>query len=441
METPRQADLIIEARWIIPVEPENTTLAHHSVVIHRGLIIDLLPTSEARIRYTAERTRSLPEHILLPGLVNAHTHAAMSLLRGIADDMPLMPWLETAIWPIEKKLVSPQFVYDGTLLAAAEMLRGGVTCCADMYFFPDQAAQAFEDAGMRASVGMVVYEFPCSYANSADDYLDKGFAARDKWKDHPRISFALAPHSPYAIHDATFERIGVLADELDVPIHIHAYETAQEVRDSLARYGMRPLARLDKFGLVGPGLQLAHGVSLAAEELAMLASSNSAVIHNPTSNMKLASGIAPVPRMLEQGITVALGTDSAASNNRLDILQEMRHAALLAKVSSGDAGVLPAHQAIRMATLHGARALGLETRIGAIRAGLEADLCAISLEGADNLPCYEAASHVVYVAGRESISDVWVQGTACVQEGRLLHMSNTDLVRISRLWQNSAKPW
>lgn len=441
MDTPRHTDLIIEARWIIPVEPANTTLQDHSVVIHQGRIIDLLPTSDARTRYTADKIRSLPEHILLPGLINAHTHAAMSLLRGIADDMPLMAWLEKVIWPLEKKLVSPQFVYDGTLLAAAEMLRGGITCCADMYFFPDQAAQAFDDAGMRASVGMVVYEFPCRYASSADEYLNRGLAVRDKWKDHPRMSFALAPHSPYAVHDATLERIGVLADELDLPVHIHAYETAQEVRDSVARHGLRPLARLDKFGLVTPGLQLAHGVSLEAEELTMLARYNSAVIHNPTSNMKLASGIAPVAGMLEKGITVALGTDSAASNNRLDILQEMRHAALLAKVATGDASALPAHQAIRMATLNGAKTLGLEDRIGAIRPGLEADLCAISLEGANNLPCYEAASHVVYVASRESISDVWVQGTACVQEGMLLHMSNTDLVRISRLWQNSAKPW
>lgn len=441
MNAPLSADLIIEARWIIPVVPENTTLEHHSVVIRDGLIADILPSREARESYRADQIETLPDHVLIPGLINAHTHAAMTLMRGIADDLPLMRWLQEAIWPAEQKLVSSQFVYDGTCLAAAEMLRGGITCCSDMYFFPDDAARAFTDIGMRAAIGLVVVEFPGNYASSAEEYLHKGLAVRDTWKAHPLVSFTLAPHAPYTVADGTFERIAMLADELDAGIHIHAYETAHEAPDSLKQYGKRPLARLESLGLVGPTLQIAHGVHLDDTEQELLAQRNCSVIHNPTSNMKLASGIAPVTAMQERGVNVALGTDSAASNNRLDLFQEMRHAALLAKVSTADASALPAHQVLRMATLNGASALGMQNRIGSIQRGLEADLCAISLDSPGNTPCFDPASHLVYVCGRESVTDVWVRGENRVHKGILLHTSNIELLRISRLWQNAAKPW
>lgn len=439
MNSPLQADLIIEARWTIPVEPANTILEDHSTVIRDGRIIDLLPTHAARTRYAASSTRALNEHVLIPGLINAHTHAAMSLLRGIADDQPLMRWLQDSIWPLEQKLVSSEFVYDGTALAAAEMLAGGITTCCDMYFYPDSAARAFSDAGMRAALGMTVIDFPGNYATDPDDYLNKGLAARDKWKDHPLLSFVLAPHAPYTVSDNTFERIGTLAEELDVGIHIHLHETAQEITDSLAQYGMRPLQRLQKLGLVGPGLHATHAVHMTESELLTLAHCNVNISHNPTSNMKLASGIAPITSMLANKINVALGCDGAASNNRLDIFQEMRLAALLAKVTSLDASSLPAHQALRMATLNGARALGLHEHTGSIEVGKLADLCAVHISAPLNQPCYDITSHLVYVMGRESVTDVWVSGEYRVNSGNLLHTSNNELLRLSRLWQNAAK--
>ena len=433
------ADLILEARWIIPVEPANTQLEHHSVVIKKGRIIDLLPTHTARTRYSASDTRELNDHVLIPGLINAHTHAAMSLMRGIADDMPLMSWLQDAIWPLEQKLVSSEFVYDGSTLAAAEMLSGGVTTCCDMYFYPDAAARAFTDAGMRAVLGMTIIDFPGNYATDADDYLTKGLAARDHWKEHPLLSFVLAPHAPYTVSNSTFERIATLAEELDAGIHIHIHETHQEISQSLAQYGMRPLQRLQNLGLVGPALHATHAVHMTDTELELLADCNVSISHNPTSNMKLASGIAPVHAMLARKINVALGSDGAASNNRLDIFQEMRLAALLAKVSSLDASSLSAHQALRMATINGARALGIHEKTGSIEIGKLADLCAVQINTPLVQPCYDITSHLVYVMGRESVTDVWVGGESRVNKGNLLHVSNNELLRLSCLWQNAMK--
>lgn len=438
MNTPTIADLILEARWIIPVEPENTTLEDHALIIKDGIILDILPIQKARLTYSAPETLKLPEHILLPGLINAHTHAAMNLFRGIADDLPLMQWLQNAIWPMEQKLMSRQFVYDGTSVAAAEMLAGGITCASDMYFYPDEAARAFSDAGMRAAVGITVIDFASSYASNADDYLCKGLEARDAWKEHPLINFSLAPHAPYTVSDTTFERIATLADELDCSIHTHIHETTQEIAESLQTYGLRPLARMEKLGLVGPNLQIAHGVHLTNSEIELLASRNCSVVHNPSSNMKLASGTAPVSSLLHANVNVALGTDSAASNNRLDLFQEMKQAAFLAKLSTNDAAALPAHTALRMATLNGAKALGLQKKIGSLLPGKAADICAINLASPFNNPCYDPASHVIYVAGRESISNVLVNGIERVREGKLTFVSNKELLRISRMWQNKA---
>lgn len=439
MNTPLHADLIIEARWIIPIEPAGLVLENHSVVITQGRISALLPTHQARENYCATHTRELPNHVLIPGLVNAHTHAAMTLLRGAADNLPLMRWLQEAIWPLEQKLVSSEFVYDGTTLAAAEMLSSGITTCCDMYFYPDAAARAFTDAGMRAVLGLCVLDSPSNFAADADDYLNKGLAARDKWKEHPLLNFTLAPHAPYTVSNQTLERIGTLAEELDIGIHIHLHETQQEISDSLTQHGVRPLQRLQALGLAGPSLHVTHAVHMSEGDLDILTSNNISVSHNPTSNLKLASGIAPIPSMLARKINVALGTDGAASNNRLDILQEMRLGALLAKASGNDASILPAHQALRMATLSGAQALGLQADIGSIETGKLADLCAISLAASSSQPCYDIASHLVYVIGREAITDVWVGGQARVISGDLLHSSHNELLRISRLWQNAAK--
>jgi 5-methylthioadenosine/S-adenosylhomocysteine deaminase len=372
----------------------------------------------------------------MPGMVNLHAHAAMSLMRGIADDLPLMRWLQEAIWPTEARHVSAAFVRDGTRLAAAEMLRGGITTCNDMYFHPEAAAEAFAEMGMRAVVGLVMLEFPTPFASDADDYLRKGLAARDQWHGHPLIGFSIAPHAPYTVSDASFGRTLAMADQLALPIHIHVHETAQEIDDSIAMHGVRPLTRLARLGVLGENLIGVHTVHVDEADLELLARYNCSVAHCPTSNMKLASGIAPVPRLQAAGLRVGLGSDGAASNNRLDLIQEMRHAALLAKVGSMDASALPAHAALRMATLEGARALGLGERIGSIESGKFADLCAVDLGALDCQPCFEPVSHLVYVAGREHVSHVWVNGETRVDKGiPLLHINDSELLRLASVWQ------
>jgi len=430
-------DLLIEARWIIPIQPAELTLEHHAVAIRGGRIVDILPIAEARQRYNAASTTSLPEHVLIPGLINLHAHTAMSLLRGYADDMPLMDWLQDAIWPAEKQHVSDSFVFDGTLLGAAEMLRSGITCVNDMYFHPDASARAYDQLGMRAVVGITVLDFPTGYAADAEDYIRKGLEARDQWRDHARIKFALAPHAPYSLGNTSLERVSSLAEELDALVHIHLQETAGEVQQSLAEHGIRPLERLRSLGLLGPNLLAAHAVHVTDAEIAVMAEHNVRVIHNPVSNMKLASGAAPVARMLSAGVCVGLGTDGAASNNRLDILQEMRMAALLAKVSSGDASALSTHQALRMATLNGAIALGMQDEIGSIENGKKADLTAIRMDSLETTPVFNPASHLTYVVGREHVDHVWIDGKAMISGGEMLHDDNVDLLRNSRLWQST----
>lgn len=432
----RSIDLLINAQWVIPIEPEGVTLPQHSVAIDGGRIVAVLATELARTSFQPRQTVDLPQHVLLPGLVNAHCHAAMTLLRGIADDLPLMRWLQEAIWPAETRHVSHAFVRDGTLLAAAEMLKGGITTCNDMYFHPDAAAEAFDLAGMRGVVGITVIDFPTPYASDVDDYFRKGLAARERWQHHPLLSFTLAPHAPYTVCDENLLRCASLAAELDLPIHMHIHETAGEVEDALNRSGCRPLDRLAALGLLGPNLIAVHAVHLAPSEIELLARHRCSVAHCPTSNMKLASGIAPVAPLLAAGVPVALGTDGAASNNRLDLFQEMRQASLLAKVSTGDASAVPAHRALRMATLDGAEALGLGHLIGSLVPGKSADLCAVAIQSPETRPCYDPASHLLYVTGREHVTDVWVAGQRRVQQGNMLLTYNTDLLELTSVWQN-----
>lgn len=436
MRPPDTIDLLIEARWIIPVEPHDTTLEQHALAVDGGRIVALLPVAEANDRYQPRRRVSLSQHLLIPGLVNLHTHAAMTLLRGYADDMGLMDWLNLRIWPAEHKHVSPDFVRDGSLLACAEMLRGGITCFNDMYFHPEAAAEAAIKLGIRAALGMVVIEFPTVYAADADDYLAKGLAARDALRDEPLISFCMAPHAPYTVSDGTLERITTLANQLDLPIHMHLHETRAEIAESLKRFGLRPIARLQRLGVLGPNLIAVHAVHLEPDEIALLAEQGCAVAHCPTSNMKLASGIAPIAALQSHGVRIGLGSDSAASNNRLDLLREMHQAALLAKVSTGDATALAAHQVLRMATLQGAAALGLDSRIGSLSVGKEADLCAIRLDDSMLAPCYNPASHLVYAAGREQVSHVWVAGVERVSEGILLGCATAQLLDLAHSWHN-----
>ncbi|OGA69785.1 MAG: N-ethylammeline chlorohydrolase [Betaproteobacteria bacterium RIFCSPLOWO2_12_FULL_68_20] len=431
---------LVRAKWVVPVEPAGAVLDDHAVAVREGRIEALLPAGEAAARFAGYQTIELSEHALIPGLVNAHTHAAMSLMRGMSDDLPLMRWLEDHIWPAEMKHVSPEFVHDGTLLACAEMLHGGVTCFNDMYFFPEAALQAALEAGMRAALGMIVVEFPTAYASDPADYLRKGLELRDRYRDHPLVSFCFAPHAPYTVSDATFRQVATLAAELDAPVHLHVHETADEIERSIAEHGVRPLERLRRLGLLGPNLISVHSVHLDEAEIALLGRHGCSVAHCPSSNLKLASGFAPVAALARAGVNLALGTDGAASNNRLDMFQEMRTAALLAKAVARDPAALPAHDALRAATLGGARALGIEAVAGSIRAGKSADLVAVSLRGPELVPCYDPVSHLVYAAGRENVTHVWVAGRMLVREGKLQNPSFSGLDTRWQMWQNALRP-
>jgi len=427
--------ILINARWVVPVEPAGVALERHAVAVRDGRIEAVLPMAQAAQRFAGYARVELPGHALIPGLVNAHTHAAMALMRGIADDLPLMRWLQEHVWPVEAKHVGAQFVKDGTLLACAEMLRGGVTCMNDMYFFPEAALEAALAAGMRAALGLIVIEFPSAYAADPEQYLAKGLALRDEWREHPLASFCLAPHAPYTVSDATFRKVAQLAAELELPVHIHVHETLDEIERSVSEHGARPLQRLERLGLLGPNLIAVHAVHLEPAEIALLARHRSSVAHCPSSNLKLASGFAPVAALLAAGVNVALGTDGAASNNRLDLFQEMRSAALLAKAVARDAAAMPAHAALHAATLGGATALGLDGRIGSIVPGKAADLAAVKFDSIELQPAFDVVSHLVYACGREHVTDVWVGGERVVQDGMLTRLELSDLQGRALLWQ------
>lgn len=337
MET---VDTLLHARWIVPMVPEGLVLEHHSLALRAGRIVALLPTDEARARYRASERIALPEHVLLPGLVNAHTHAAMTLLRGLADDLTLMTWLNEHIWPAEGRWVGEDFVRAGTELALVEMLRGGITCFNDMYFFPEVVADCARRAGMRAVVGLIVIDFPSAWASDADDYLAKGLALHEQLREQPLLSTVLAPHAPYTVSEPALIRIRELAERHDLRIHMHVHETADEVAQWQRQHGERPLATLDQLGLVGPRLLAVHMTQLNDAEIERIAAAGVQVLHCPESNLKLASGFCPVARLDAMGVNLALGTDGAASNNDLDLFGELRTAALLAKAVANDASAL-----------------------------------------------------------------------------------------------------
>jgi 5-methylthioadenosine/S-adenosylhomocysteine deaminase len=436
----QSADLIIEARWLLPIIPRKSLLECQAVVIVSGKIIDICTFAQANQQYESKELIQLNEHVLMPGLVNLHAHAAMNLMRGLADDLPLMPWLEQHIWPAEQKLLSPSFVYDGTLLACAEMLSGGVTTFNDMYFYPVAAAEASLKIGMRANLGLVVLEFATQYASDAESYIDKGTDARDQFKNESLISFSFAPHAPYTVNDATFKQVNTLSAQLNIGLHIHLHETLAEIAQSEQNYGMRPLGRLAKLGLLGATTTFAHCVHLDEIEAKLLAEHGCSIAHCPSSNLKLASGIAPIAEYAAMDINIGLGTDSAASNNRLDMFAEMRLAALLAKGFSRDATAISAYQALEMATINGAKALGLDDKVGSIEIGKLADLTAVKLSDINMQPCFDPVSHLVYVAGREQVSHVWVNGDLKYykpnnNDGVYNHVEPQELVDIVAKWQ------
>ncbi|MBS0425259.1 MAG: TRZ/ATZ family hydrolase [Proteobacteria bacterium] len=427
-------DTLIEANWIIPIEPAEVALNQHAIAIADGIIKDILPIAEARLRYQSQQTITLNNHVLIPGLINLHTHAAMTLMRGLADDLPLMKWLNQHIWPTENQHINAQFVLDGSQLACAEMIKGGITCFNDMYFFPESCAEAAISTGIRAVIGMVVIDFPTAYASDADDYLAKGLGLRDQYHQHPLLSFCFAPHAPYTVSDSTFRSMLTYAEQLNVPIHTHLHETQDEIRLSLESTGIRPIERFQQLGLLGPNLIAVHMAHLTDHEIKLVHQHGCHVAHCPSSNMKLASGLAPVAALLNQGINVGLGTDGAASNNRLDMFEEIRLAALLAKATSGRADALPAHQALRMATLNSANALGLGEITGSLAIGKMADITAVDFSGINLSPCYDPVSHLVYVASREQVSHVWVNGRMLLQDKELMTLNPVELQYRAAYW-------
>lgn len=438
-QAPINADLMIEARYIAPMSDAHVLLEHHAVVIQDGVIVELLPITDARVKYTATSLVCLDEHVLIPGLINLHSHAAMSLMRGIADDLPLMTWLEKHIWPVERAIVSEQYVKDATLLACAEMLGGGVTCFNDMYFYPQASATAAKQAGMRANLGLVVLEFPTNYASDADDYLQKGFEAHDSWRGNPLISSSIAPHAPYTVSNQTFEKVVTYAEQLSLGIHTHLHETRAEIAQSEAQYGQRPIQRMANFGLLGPTLVAAHCVHLQNHEIELLAEYGCHVAHCPSSNLKLGSGIAPLASLFYKQVNVGLGTDGVASNNRADIFTEMRLSALLAKGFNEDPTLVPAYEALKMATINAAKAMGQDDKIGSIEIGKLADLAAVRLNDVMTNPCYDPISHLVYACGREHVTHTWVAGELRYCGGVYANIETRELQDILANWQPKLK--
>jgi 5-methylthioadenosine/S-adenosylhomocysteine deaminase len=433
-------DLLIFAKWIIPVEPENIVHENYALVINEGKIIDLIPGKEAEHKYEAADTQHLDTHAIIPGLINAHTHTAMSLFKGLADDLPLMDWLNNHIWPAESKWVDPQFVADGSRLAIAEMIRSGTTCFNDMYFFPDITAEVASDVGIRASVGLIIIDFPTAWANGPQEYFEKGEMVHDKFRNNPLIQTSFAPHAPYTVSDQPIKKISILAEELDIPIHMHIHETEFEVSQSLEQSGVTPLQRLHDLGLLSQRLQAVHMTQLNAESIELVTRFNINIIHCPESNLKLASGFCPVQQLQLAGINVALGTDGSASNNDLNMLGEMRSAALIGKGITNDPCALSAMTVLKMATINGARAMDISEICGSIVPGKSADIVAIDLDTVETQPVYDPISQIVYAADRSQVSDVWVAGKQLLQNRKLTTLDINQIKHSAQMWKDKIKP-
>ncbi|SFR78665.1 5-methylthioadenosine/S-adenosylhomocysteine deaminase [Marinobacter daqiaonensis] len=430
------ADIRINARWLIPVEPLGVVLENQAVLILGNRLEAIVPQAEADTHFRARETIDLPHHVIVPGLINMHGHAAMSLFRGMADDLPLMTWLNNHIWPAEGAFVSERFIADGTQLAMAEMLRTGTTCFSDMYFFPEVAAQMARDTGMRAQVCFPLMEMPTPWGSGPDEYLAKGRDLIDQWRDDPYIRIAIGPHAPYTVNDSTFRRAVAIQHETGAALQVHLHETASEVSEAESQSGQRPIARMENLGVLGRNTQCVHMTALNDQDLAMVRGSGAHVVHCPESNLKLASGFCPVQKLRDAGTNVTIGTDGAASNNDLDLFGEMSTAAMLAKAVAGDAAALSAHDALAMATINGARALGRENELGSLVAGKQADLVAVDLSDPFLQPVYDPASHLVYSNHGRQVSHSWIAGVPQVQEGRLTRIDVPDLMLRVREWHD-----
>ena len=435
----QQVSTIISAKWICPVRPLNVTLEDHSIIINENRIIDIIETKKIGSLYQTHQHVQLHHHIVTPGLINAHTHAAMNLFRGFADDQPLHTWLHESIWPLEKKWVTPDFVYDGTLIACAEMLKSGVTTFNEMYFYPEAASRAIKQSGMRANIGLFVMDYPSNYANDGEDYLMKGLEARDGWRDEALITSSLAPHAPYSVSDKTLNQVLTYANQLNLTIHMHVHETENEILESVKQFQLRPIERLHRLGLLSPQFMAVHAVYLNDQDLNALSKESTSVIHCPTSNLKLGSGVADIATLQKHNINVCMGTDGSASNNKQDVLQDMQLASLLAKGLKKNPAIMDAKTSLEMVTINGAKALGLEDHIGSIEKGKYADLVAFNMDQVSTLPMYDPMSHLIYATSREEVSHVWVNGLLQYEEGLLTSIDTQLCKDIGLRWQLKIK--
>ncbi len=415
----RPCDALMRARWLITQNATRDVLEDAGLAIQDGLVVDIGPWAELTARREGPLLLEDRELLVLPGLVNAHTHAPMTLFRGLADDMELMPWLERYVFPVEQRHTTETVRY-GALLACAEMTRAGVTAFADMHFLAEYVAQAADHAGLRALVGEAVFGFPNpSYADFGGAEA-KTLALLDKWKDHPRVAAMVAPHAVYTTTPEMLQRCWAIAEAHDVPWTLHCAENDAEVDQCATTFGKHPLEYLEAIGCLGPRALLAHCVALPPPEMDRLARAGATVLHCPRSNMKLASGVAPVPELRRRGVRIALGTDGAASNNTLSMLDEMTMAAMAHKGAAQDATLTPAQAVLDMATCEGARALGLQT--GRLAPGLPADLVALDLSRPSLTPCYDPISHVVYAASPAEVALTMVAGETLYQDGRFTRL-------------------
>ncbi|MBA4689706.1 TRZ/ATZ family hydrolase [Pseudomonas stutzeri] len=433
-EKSQPMDLILLPTWLVPVEPAGVVLHDHGVAVRGGRIARIAPRQEL-LALQAKEVRLLPGMLLAPGLINCHGHAAMSLFRGLADDLPLMNWLEDHIWPAERKWVDRTFVRDGTALAIAEQIQGGITCFSDMYFYPDVVTDVVEATGVRAQITIPVLDFSIPGAVDVEESLRHGVPLIERLEGHARIRAAFGPHAPYTVGDKSLLQVAELAARHNACVQMHVHETAHEVESAVSVTGERPLARLGRLGVLGPHFQLVHMTQTDASDIALLEATGSHVVHCPESNLKLASGFCPVERLWQAGVNVAIGTDGAASNNDLDLLGETRTAALLAKAVAGSATALDAHRALRMATLNGARALGMGELTGSLEEGKAADMIAVDLTGLAQQPMYDPVSQLIYATGRDRVRHLWVAGEQLLENGRLLRQDEKMLVANARSWQ------
>ena len=433
---PQPCDLLIEAGHVVPVRPHALVLQDTAVAVRDGVIVGIGPRQDMRARWQAARVVSRPDAVLMPGLVNAHTHNPMTLLRGVADDLPLMTWLQEHIWPVEGAVIGEQFVADGTRLAIAEMLRGGTTCANENYFFPDVQARTYAEHGFRALVGAVVIDFPTAWAKDSDEYFAKAESVRAQWQGHGLIDVALAPHAPYTVSDANFEREAAMSAQHNLRVLLHTHETAQEISDSIRDHGVRPLARLQRLGLVNERLIAVHMTQLTDDEIGLCAEHGVHVVHCPESNLKLASGFCPACALARAGVNLAIGTDGCASNNDLDMFSENRTAAILAKAVANDATALDAASTLRAATLGGATALGFADRIGSIELGKQADLVCVDMGALETQPLHNVISQLVYATGRQQVSDVWIAGVSKLENRVLVDMDIDGIIANARQWRD-----